>query len=218
LTTNSISAFDTAFISRIHLAIYYPPLSQSSRSRLLYTFLKQTSQESAEGLRKDGSLEKIAKEKLNGRQIKNLVRAACAVARGDSTADGKICSRHLETASRPMTVFRQVMERARLSEEGRISEVKEDLEQEEQEEQEDEASLEEDEGSNVGEEEYDDDDGDDEEEEDRGPGEYEESEIEIDLTGEQDGEVGMESGSDDDDDDESDGNYAFQQTKRRRLI
>lgn len=132
LTTNRISAFDAAFVSRIHLAIYYPPLTQPNRSKLLYTFLKQISQTSADNLRKDGSLESIAKERLNGRQIKNLVRAACALAQGDSAMNDGISRRHLDIALQPMRTFHRVIERVRLNKGGQVSGVKEDVEEEEE--------------------------------------------------------------------------------------
>ncbi|KAF4991839.1 hypothetical protein FGRMN_7557 [Fusarium graminum] len=121
------SAFDTAFISRIHLAIYYPPLAPSSRRELLFTFLKGISEGDAEALKLDGSLEKIAKENLNGRQIKNIVRTACALAQSGST---EIRGYHLETALRPIKHFARTMERVRLNEErqGSNKEVEEELE------------------------------------------------------------------------------------------
>ncbi|KAF4448331.1 P-loop containing nucleoside triphosphate hydrolase protein [Fusarium austroafricanum] len=111
LTTNRISSFDTAFSSRIHLALYYPPLSQSSRRTLLYTFLQKVSKTSADNLSHDGILKKISKEKLNGRQIRNLVQSACALAHGDTSAKGDIKKYHLETALRPMKQFTRRMEK-----------------------------------------------------------------------------------------------------------
>ncbi|KAF5006438.1 hypothetical protein FDECE_7198 [Fusarium decemcellulare] len=110
LTTNRISSFDRAFISRIHLAIDYRPLSQSSRRALLYTFLKQTSENSAESMNRSGVLGRIAKEQLNGRQIKILVHTACALALSDNSADGLVNQRHMESALRPMKQFAQTME------------------------------------------------------------------------------------------------------------
>ncbi|KAF4453640.1 P-loop containing nucleoside triphosphate hydrolase [Fusarium albosuccineum] len=109
LTTNRITSFDRAFMSRIHLAIEYKPLSQSSRLALLYTFLKQTSDESAETLSRSGFLVKVSEEELNGRQIKNLVRTACALALSDVSAHGHIDRSHLESALRPMKQFTQTM-------------------------------------------------------------------------------------------------------------
>ncbi|KAJ4003950.1 hypothetical protein NW752_010961 [Fusarium irregulare] len=161
-------------------------------------------------------MKKIARERLNGRQIKNLIRAAGALARGDSTADSNVSRRHLKTALGPMKTFRRVvMEHVRLNEEKQVSVVNEEVEEEDQN---DEVNSDEDEDNQEEEEQYSDDDDHDDEEEQKDPGEYEESEIEIDLTGEQNEEVGMDNGSDNYNEAEPDGDYAFQQTKHRRLI
>ncbi|KAF5717230.1 P-loop containing protein [Fusarium mundagurra] len=111
LTTNRISSFDRAFVSRIHLAIHYPPLSQQSRQALLYNFLKQTSEDSADALSGQGVLDKLAAEDLNGRQIKNLVRTACALALSEDSTHGRVEERHLELALQPMKEFAQTMEK-----------------------------------------------------------------------------------------------------------
>ncbi|PHH81431.1 hypothetical protein CDD82_821 [Ophiocordyceps australis] len=76
LTTNRINSFDRAFMSRIHLAVHYPPLTKSSRRELWYTFLKRISPMSAEELSHNGVLDKLAGERLNGRHIKNHVQTA----------------------------------------------------------------------------------------------------------------------------------------------
>ncbi|RFU78686.1 p-loop containing nucleoside triphosphate hydrolase [Trichoderma arundinaceum] len=85
LTTNRISAIDQAFKSRIHLAIHYPKLSRISRQDLWHLFLSRSSAQSAEELKADGTLELIADEELNGRQIKNVVRLAHSLAFGEKT-------------------------------------------------------------------------------------------------------------------------------------
>lgn len=131
LTTNRIESFDRAFISRIHLSIYYPPLTQSSRRQLLYTFLKQTSEQSAEALSSTGVLEKLAEEPLNGRQVRNLVRTACALAFSDDSAGGYIIRRHLEMALQPMKQFARKMEQVLLSNKQQ-GQDKEDDEEEQQ--------------------------------------------------------------------------------------
>ncbi|KAK4454128.1 P-loop containing nucleoside triphosphate hydrolase protein [Podospora aff. communis PSN243] len=106
LTTNRINSFDRAFMSRIHLALHYPPLTHHSRRELWYLFLKRASPDSAESLRQAGALDKFANENLNGRQIKNLVRTASALAfSSDSSADGRISQEYIEWALQPMKQF-----------------------------------------------------------------------------------------------------------------
>ncbi|KAK8043847.1 P-loop containing nucleoside triphosphate hydrolase protein [Apiospora phragmitis] len=86
LTTNRVDCFDTAFKSRIHLAIRYPPLSISSRRVLWHAFLRKVSEQTANELKSNGALEKFASEPLNGRQIKNLIRTASALVINDEEA------------------------------------------------------------------------------------------------------------------------------------
>lgn len=105
LTTNRIGAIDEAFKSRIHLAIWYPPLSQPSRRSLWQTFLRRVSLEAAAEMDANGTLDELSTEKLNGRQIKNLVRTASALAISDEQAHGMIRPRHIYSALRPMKAF-----------------------------------------------------------------------------------------------------------------
>ncbi|KAK4040193.1 P-loop containing nucleoside triphosphate hydrolase protein [Parachaetomium inaequale] len=87
LTTNRVSVLDKAIKSRINLAIHFPALSYQTRLSLWDTFISNVSEKSAELLRSDGSLHRLAQERLNGRQIKNIVRTASALAlsRGTTT-------------------------------------------------------------------------------------------------------------------------------------
>jgi hypothetical protein len=80
LTTNRIGSFDEAFKSRIHLAIKYPALSHDSRRDLWRAFIFRVSPESELDWVNMASLDKLANEELNGRQIKNIVRTAHALA------------------------------------------------------------------------------------------------------------------------------------------
>jgi hypothetical protein len=80
LTTNRVGVFDTAFKSRIHLAIRYPPLSATSRRELWETFITSGSAENKPEWVDSNLLDKLAGYELNGRQIKNIVRAGFALA------------------------------------------------------------------------------------------------------------------------------------------
>lgn len=73
LTSNRINSFDTAFESRIHLTIHYPPLDTPSRLHVWNTFVKMGGVESRLS---DDDLESLAGIELNGRQIKNVVKTA----------------------------------------------------------------------------------------------------------------------------------------------
>ncbi|KAK0738444.1 P-loop containing nucleoside triphosphate hydrolase protein [Schizothecium vesticola] len=206
LTTNRISSFDRAFMSRIHLALHYPPLTHHSRRELWYLFLKRASPDSAEALRQTGALDKFAAEILNGRQIKNLVRTASALAlSSDSSEDGRISQEYVEWALQPMKQFESYMagvfqrqqegERDHREESAAVEEEQHGLDNDEPEVQ----------------------DSDEEEEE-----EEEEQEEEEDQEGDQEEEEEPEpidpddSSSDQDDEDEDEG-FDTPPSKRRRL-
>ncbi|KAM0405696.1 hypothetical protein ACHAQC_000784 [Fusarium culmorum] len=167
---------------------------------------------SAKALKLSGTLREIAKEKLNGRQIKNIVRTACALARGDSSADGSIYKHHLETSLRPMKRFNRTMERVRLNEEKQVLGVKEVVEQEQDHEDEDEDEDEVDSDEKESSDEEDEENGED------GSEEFEESEYEIDLTGEQNEQDELDAESEEDIDGDGEEDTESRQNKRRRLL
>lgn len=82
LTTNRVEVFDDAFVSRIHLSLRYGDLSQKAKKAVWKTFI--TKVRDAEGMEvediQDKDLEDLSRRALNGRQIKNIVRAAQALA------------------------------------------------------------------------------------------------------------------------------------------
>lgn len=110
LTTNRVACFDAAFKSRIHLAIRYPSLCNDSRRTLWQTFLRRVSEQAADELGTSGVLERFADEPLNGRQIKNLIRTASALAINDETSGGRLLPSHLASALEPMKNFMSDME------------------------------------------------------------------------------------------------------------
>ena len=80
LTTNRVTVFDMAFRSRIHVAINYTALPASSRRDLWKSFITRGSPDSELEWMDDDYLENLAAEEWNGRQIKNTVRTAHALA------------------------------------------------------------------------------------------------------------------------------------------
>ena len=88
LTTNRVGTFDEAFTSRIHLALRYDRLNEKQRAgiwRNLLNMLKDRTRDLAEavkiGERADTgdlvmNIDKLAREALNGRQIRNVITLA----------------------------------------------------------------------------------------------------------------------------------------------
>lgn len=102
LTTNRISSFDSAFTSRIHLAIKYHPLSPTARRDLWKTFLLKASPHSDLDWINNDSLDRLAMQKLNGRQIKNIVRTAHALAVSNGI---DLTLAHIDIALKGMKMF-----------------------------------------------------------------------------------------------------------------
>ncbi|OBT62584.1 hypothetical protein VE03_07373 [Pseudogymnoascus sp. 23342-1-I1] len=73
LTSNRISDFDPAFESRIHLTVHYPALDTASRLHIWKTFVRMGNSDSR---LTDKDLATLAKNEINGRQIKNIIKTS----------------------------------------------------------------------------------------------------------------------------------------------
>ncbi|TBU30370.1 P-loop containing nucleoside triphosphate hydrolase protein [Dichomitus squalens] len=82
LTTNRITAFDEAFLSRIHVALNFSELSVSAKVQVWRSFLTKAGVSDFD----DALVQKLAERDINGRQIKNACRTAQSLAfsRGES--------------------------------------------------------------------------------------------------------------------------------------
>lgn len=83
LTTNRIDEFDLAFESRIHVSIRYPELDKDARRSIWSTFLDRARKpsEGAESAFSEKDKDVLAAREVNGRQIKNVVNGALALAK-----------------------------------------------------------------------------------------------------------------------------------------
>ena len=73
LTTNRQNNIDAAFQSRIHVSLAYSELSDDSKKKVWKNFLTQGR---AKHELTETDLEELSKEKLNGRQLKNVLKTA----------------------------------------------------------------------------------------------------------------------------------------------
>ena len=77
LTTNRVGAFDDAFISRIHVSLYYPDLSEEDRKKVWRNFFEKLVKDRGDIMRvpidtKDYTNGQEVRElKWNGREIRN---------------------------------------------------------------------------------------------------------------------------------------------------
>ncbi|KAI0672103.1 P-loop containing nucleoside triphosphate hydrolase protein [Trametes maxima] len=79
LTTNRITTFDEAFLSRIHVALHFDELPTTAKLQIWRSFLKKagvTDEEIPPNL-----VQTLADRNVNGRQIKNACRTAASLAR-----------------------------------------------------------------------------------------------------------------------------------------
>lgn len=91
LTTNRVQSFDTAMMSRIHLALEYKPLGIDSRRAVWKFFLeKARTQHGASDLTE--LVDIVAHKELNGREIRNTVLVAQSMAVYEGTV---VCEDHL---------------------------------------------------------------------------------------------------------------------------
>lgn len=81
LTTNRVKTFDPAFQSRIHISLDYPDLSMESRRMIWKNFIESGPLENRVT---DVQLDSLALLKMNGRQIKNVLKTAQLLARRKS--------------------------------------------------------------------------------------------------------------------------------------
>ena len=80
LTTNRLQTIDHAFKSRIHLAIAYPPLSANARRGLWTASIVRSNADRTPVWLDERFLEALARKKVNGREIRNIVRMGHSLA------------------------------------------------------------------------------------------------------------------------------------------
>lgn len=94
LTTNRVETFDDAFQSRIHVALRYGELTSKAKRAVWKTFITKVRE--IDGVEvavfKETDFDKLAKHNLNGRQIKNAVRTAQALAVNEGVM---LCMTHI---------------------------------------------------------------------------------------------------------------------------
>lgn len=75
--------FDEAFQSRIHVSLRYRDLTAESRRTIWIAFLRKVhGPDAADGGLTRDQLRELGEKKINGRQIKNVVKTATALATG----------------------------------------------------------------------------------------------------------------------------------------
>ncbi|PYH96194.1 hypothetical protein BO71DRAFT_321448, partial [Aspergillus ellipticus CBS 707.79] len=102
LTTNRVTHFDEAILSRIHLKIKYDNLTKEARREIWKCFLSKARTHQGPSIVCKRDLERLESMKLNGRDIENLTSVAHALATVDKT---QMTFQHLEKAARSKDKF-----------------------------------------------------------------------------------------------------------------
>ncbi|OSC99323.1 P-loop containing nucleoside triphosphate hydrolase protein [Trametes coccinea BRFM310] len=101
LTTNRITAFDPAFLSRIHVALHFGDLTPAARAQVWRAFLRKAGISEQPEV-EDDLIRRLAQREVNGRQIKNACRTAQSLAYSRSE---KLRVEHLEETLDAMEDF-----------------------------------------------------------------------------------------------------------------
>ncbi|KAJ6136910.1 hypothetical protein N7497_012162 [Penicillium chrysogenum] len=96
LTSNRGIQFDDAILSRVHLIIKYKDLSREFRRGLWSTFLTKARTVQGPAMIEEHDLRRLESLALNGREIKNIVAIAHALAEADAS---QVSYKHLELAA-----------------------------------------------------------------------------------------------------------------------
>ena len=103
LTTNRVENIDAAFQSRIHVSMEYTELSESSRRHVWENFLKASTPPDQQPLSgfTDEQLSILAGYRMNGREIKNVLKTAKLLANSHKgNWDGVLGFEHVESVLR----------------------------------------------------------------------------------------------------------------------
>jgi AAA+ superfamily predicted ATPase len=106
MTTNRIKLIDSAFQSRIHVAIEYDALDRRARRKVWANFIKQLKMdEDSEDALMD-HLEDMAEWEFNGRQIRNVMSTARSLAKAHGTASKlELSFKHIQAMAKETISF-----------------------------------------------------------------------------------------------------------------
>jgi hypothetical protein len=124
LTTNRVAAFDSAFTSRIHVALYYRKLSDEDRMRVWMNNFERLERDSGGKCFVPQSARQFAYEseeikelKWNGREIRNGLQTAVALAETEALEDGvetvTLADKHLRAVAKMSKGFKDFLRKRR---------------------------------------------------------------------------------------------------------
>ncbi|EMR70898.1 putative aaa family atpase protein [Eutypa lata UCREL1] len=134
LTTNRVGSFDDAFISRVHLQLYYPDFDDDQRRQVWQTFVDKLAKERRDTMRLNVDAKDYIRGaemralKWNGREIRNAFQTAVSLAEYDAEKgeDGKIMvtDEHLRAVVELSKDFKDYLNTLHQGDEGKRAERK----------------------------------------------------------------------------------------------
>ncbi|KAK2601173.1 hypothetical protein N8I77_010642 [Diaporthe amygdali] len=129
LTTNRVGAFDDAFISRVHIKLYYPDFGDTERQKVWNTFVKKLSRERENYMRVTiDAKEYIESKQLreipwNGREIRNAFQTAVSLAEYENKKDSEgnimLTEEHLKSVVELSKDFKNYLDKLHLADESK---------------------------------------------------------------------------------------------------
>lgn len=144
LTTNRVGSFDPAFTSRIHVALHYKRLTESGRARIWVNNFDRLERDSqgkvcitpgakAYILDRDEGSDDVNGLRWNGREIRNALQTAVALAEAEAEEEGlervSVAEKHLRQVVKMSRGFKDFMRKRR----GHDAESEDDADDEEEE-------------------------------------------------------------------------------------
>lgn len=105
LTTNRAKSVDPAFQSRIDLILPYSDLTVNARAEIWRNFINHLGEEKFDV--RDEDIRKLAELKLNGREIKNLLKSAQYLMLKEKTK--QVTIEHLERLAKMRMMAQKVL-------------------------------------------------------------------------------------------------------------
>jgi len=102
----SVGTFDEAFKSRVQLALHYPAIDEQGRGEIWHDFIQELQKQGANANHEllKSKVGALARDNLNGRQIRNSIRTARQLA---SQAKEPLSYDHLRKAIKVAQEFEQ---------------------------------------------------------------------------------------------------------------
>ncbi|KAI0839056.1 P-loop containing nucleoside triphosphate hydrolase protein [Hypoxylon sp. FL0890] len=125
LTTNRVQTFDSAFTSRIHVALHYKSLTDSDREKIWLNSFERLERDSGGKVHVAVATREYAYEsrdvqslRWNGREIRNALQTAVALAETEALEEGSdkvnVTDKHLRAVVKMSRGFKNFLHRQRL--------------------------------------------------------------------------------------------------------